>query len=87
MAETTQDQPVPQSLSDVLADLKGFGIEDFQEPIKLTSGSKTVLIKLSNIPSEEENVALLAVEEFKGYTWLQKVKAEILSRDQLDQWS
>lgn len=80
MAETTQDQLVPQSLNDILADLKGFGIEDFHEPITLTSGAKTVRIKISNIPSEEENIALLAVEEFKGYTWLQKVKAEILSR-------
>ena len=81
MADEPRTEPTtPKSLNDILADLKGFGIEDFEQPITLKSGNREIQIKLANIPSEEENMALLAVEEFKGYTWLQKVKAEILSR-------
>jgi len=79
MAEIPE-QSGPQSLSDIIADLKGFGIEDFNDYIPLTSGDKTIQIKIANIPTDDELTALLAVEELKGYTWLQKVKAEIISR-------
>jgi hypothetical protein len=75
---TTEQQPI--SLNDIIADLKGFGIEDFDTYIPLTCGNKTLQIKLANIPSDEELIALTAVEEFKGYEWLQRVKAEIISR-------
>ncbi len=71
---------VPLSVNDILADLKGFGIEDFEDVITMTSGTKTVQLKIANVPTEEERLALIAVEEFKGYHWLQEVKCEILSR-------
>jgi hypothetical protein len=70
----------PLSVNDILADLKGFGIEDFEDVITMKSGTKQVQLKIANIPTEEERVALLAVEEFKGYAWLQEIKCEILSR-------
>lgn len=79
MADTPTEQQ-PRSLDDILADLKGFGIEDFDAYIPLTCGDRTLQIKLSNISPDEELTALTAVEELKGYTWITKVKAELISR-------
>jgi hypothetical protein len=75
--DTTQPHP---SISDILADLKGFGIEDLDQWIPLTCGAVTVNIKMSNLPPEQESLALLAVEEMRGYAMLQEVKAELISR-------
>lgn len=67
-------------ISTIIADLKGFGIEDTEEILAITSKDKEVRIRLGNIPTEEEMAALVAVEELKGYTWVQRVKIEIISR-------
>lgn len=75
-----QINDIPPCINDILADLKGFGIEDTEQYIYLVSGDKRVSLKIANIPSEEERLALLAVEEYKGYIWLQEVRAEIISR-------
>lgn len=83
MAEEVQVSKLvvtPENINDILADLKGFGIEDFEDVITMQSGEKTVQLKISNVPTEQERLALIAVEEFKGYNWLQEVKCEILSR-------
>lgn len=74
------EQVVPKSLDEVIAGLKGFGIEEFEEILTLDAGGQTVKIRVSNIPSEDEMAALIAVEGTKGYLWVQKVKCEILSR-------
>lgn len=70
----------PKSLDEVISGLKGFGIEEFEEILTLEAGGRVVKIRISNIPSEAEIESLLAVENAKGYLWVQKVKCEILSR-------
>jgi hypothetical protein len=72
--------PVPASIEDIIAGLKSFGIEDYEEILTVKSGGKEIQLKLANICTEEEMNALLAVEEFKGYAWIQRVKCEVLSR-------
>jgi hypothetical protein len=71
----------PLSLDDIIADLKGFGIEDLEEiiTIKMKNGKK-VDLRVSNIPTTDEMQSLLAVEGQKGYIWVKSVKIEILSR-------
>lgn len=73
-------EATPKSLDEVIAGLKGFGIEEFEEILTLDAGGKTVQIQISNIPTEDEMLSLIAVEGQKGYLWVQKVKCEILSR-------
>jgi hypothetical protein len=76
-----QDPSAPQlSLEDIIADLKGFGIEETSELISFGASGKQIQLRLSNIPTEEEIETLLAVEEYKGHAWVSRVKAEILSR-------
>jgi hypothetical protein len=82
--ELKQPQPVvdvtPKSLDEVIAGLRGFGIEDFAEILTLDAGGRIIQLRISNIPSEDEMMSLMAVEGAKGYLWVQKVKCEILSR-------
>lgn len=73
-------EATPKSLEEVIAGLRGFGIEDFAEMLTLDAGGRTVQLRISNIPSEDEMMSLMAVEGAKGYLWVQKVKCEILSR-------
>lgn len=68
------------SLEEVVSSLKGFGIEDFEEILTVKSASREVQIRIANLPTEEEMNSLFAVEEFKGYAWVQHIKCEILSR-------
>jgi hypothetical protein len=79
----TTEQPTAApilTLDSIVAGLVGFGIEDCSEPIVIESNGRTVELFFANIPTEEERLALLAVEELKGYTWMQQVKLEVLSR-------
>ncbi len=71
----------PLSLDEIVADLMGFGIEDVEEiiTIKMKNG-KQVQLRISNIPTNDEMSALMAVEGQKGYIWVKAVKMEILSR-------
>lgn len=73
-------EATPQSLDEVISGLKGFGIEEFEEILTLQAGNKTVRLRISNIPSEDEMMSMIAVEDAKGYLWVQKVKCEIVSR-------
>jgi hypothetical protein len=75
--EATSETP---SLDQILQDLSGFGLEETEEPIVISSKGQTLRLKLSNIPTEEELRTLLAAEEYKGHTWIARVKVEILSR-------
>jgi hypothetical protein len=70
----------PMTLDEVVAGLQGFGIEDFEEILTIESAGKKIRIRLANICTEDEMVALMAVEGMKGYAWTQRVKCEILSR-------
>jgi hypothetical protein len=76
----SQVQEAPKSLDDVIAGLKGFGIEEVDGIISLKSGPYRVDLRLSNIPTADEMSSLLASEEFKGYLWIRNIKIEILSR-------
>lgn len=70
----------PRSLDDVIAGLKGFGIEEFEEILTIKTKGRDVQLRISNIPTSDEMSAVLASDEFKGYNWVKKVKIEILSR-------
>ena len=81
MEETTiASTETPKSIDEIIADLKGLGIEENEEILTLVASGKTVKLRLSNIATQDEMTALLAAEEFKGYAWMQRVKCEILSR-------
>jgi hypothetical protein len=60
--------------------LKGFGLEENEEILTFVASGKTVKVRIANIPTEQEMEALIAVEGYKGYTWIQRVRCEILSR-------
>jgi len=79
----SQSAESPFSLDEVIADLKGFGIEDIEEILTIKSKTgKEVKLRMSNIPTNDEMSSLLAVEGLgtKGYMWVKAVKIEILSR-------
>jgi len=80
IAAVTTAETTPQSLEEIISGLKGFGIEDFEEILTLKAKGKEIRIKISNIPTTDEMSATLAAEEFKGYSWVKRVKVEILSR-------
>jgi hypothetical protein len=71
---------VPKSLDEVVAAMCGFGLEEVEEIIQFDASGKTVSLRISNIPTEQEIKALLAAEEYKGYAWIQRIRCEILSR-------
>lgn len=73
-------EATPLSLDEIIGGLKGFGIEEFEEILTLKTKGREVRIKISNIPTTDEMSATLAAEEFKGYSWVKRVKVEILSR-------
>lgn len=77
--EEPQAHPT-MSLDELIADLKGFGIEDTTDPIKIYASGKKVEIKMANIPNEQELEVLFATEEFKGHAFVARVKCEILAR-------
>ena len=70
----------PKSMDEVIRGLKGFGLEENEEILSFNAGGRTVRLRISNIPTEQEIKALLAAEEFKGYAWVQRIRCEILSR-------
>jgi len=80
IAPAQEQETAPQSLEDVVAGLKGFGIEDFEEILTLTSNGKSLKIKIANIPTSEEMLSVQAADEFKGYLWIKRVKVELISR-------
>jgi hypothetical protein len=75
-----QAERTPASLSEVIADLRGFGIEEFEEILTLEIGGKQVRLKLANVPTDQDLTAMLAVEGTKGYVFFQEIKVELLSR-------
>lgn len=77
MSEETQPQ---KSIDDVIADLLGFGIEECEEALTVTVGKRTVKLRISNLPTDEEIIALARSEGFKGQQWINKIKAETFAR-------
>lgn len=80
IAPASQEQTVPQSLDDVVAGLRGFGLEDFEDILTLKSNGRDLRIKISNIPTTDEMLSVQAADEFKGYLWIKRVKVELISR-------
>jgi hypothetical protein len=80
IAPPTPEIEKPKSLDDVIAGLRGFGLEDFEEILTVKSGSHILQLKISNIPTSDEMLAIQAADEFKGYLWIKRVKVELLSR-------
>jgi len=70
----------PKSLDEVIAGLKGFGVKEFEEILTIKCGGKEVRIRISNIPTTDEMMAVMAADTLKGYLWIKRVKVEILSR-------
>jgi hypothetical protein len=73
-------EATPKSLDEIIGGLKGFGIEEFEEILTIKTKGRDVRIKISNLPTTDEMSATLAADEFKGYSWVKRVKVELLSR-------
>lgn len=73
-------EAAPQSIEEIIAGLKGFGIEELEEIITIQSLGKTARLKISNIPTSDEMLSIQAADAYKGYLWVKRVKAEIISR-------
>jgi hypothetical protein len=73
-------EAVPQSVEEIIAGLRGFGIEDLEEILTIKSKDKVVRLKIANIPISDEMLAIQAADTLKGYLWVKRVKVEILSR-------
>lgn len=71
---------IPKSLDEVIASMRGFGLEDCEEILNFEASGRKMSLRISNIPTDSEMMALLAAEEFKGYAWVQRIRCEILSR-------
>lgn len=70
----------PASLEEVIAGLRGFGIEENEEILTFNSrNGKQVQLRITNLPTDEEIKALVSAEEYKGYAWVQRIRVEILS--------
>ena|SRR5271170_3328455 len=80
IAPASPDSASPLSLDDVVAGLKGFGIENFEEILTLNSNGRSLRIKISNVPTSDEMFSVQAADEFKGYLWIKRVKVELISR-------
>lgn len=79
--QADQTEAQPQSLDEIVAGLKGFGIEELEEILTINcKGNKQVRIRISNIPTTDEMQSVMAADEFKGYLWIKRVKVELLSR-------
>jgi hypothetical protein len=78
--EVSPIEETPKSLDEVIAGLRGFGIEENEEILTIKAGGRQHRLRISNIPTEAELESLLALDDVKGYAWLQRVKAEVLSR-------
>jgi hypothetical protein len=77
---TPAQEVAPKSLDDVIAGLKGFGIEEFEEILTIKSKGRDLRLKIANVPTTDEMLAVQAADEYKGYLWMKRVKVELLSR-------
>jgi hypothetical protein len=80
IAPAPEQATQPKSLEDVVAGLKGFGIEEFEEILTVKSKRGDLRLKISNVPTADEMLAVQAADELKGYLWIKRVKVELISR-------
>lgn len=76
----TEEAAAPRSLEEVIAGLKGFGIEEFEDILTIKCKGRDLRIKIANIPTSEEMLAVQSADDFKGYLWIKRVKVELISR-------
>ncbi len=80
IAPSAPQEETPKSLEEIIAGLKGFGIEEFEDILTVKSKGRNIRIKIANIPTAEEMLAVQAADEFKGYLWIKRVKVELIAR-------
>jgi hypothetical protein len=80
VAPVNNTPETPKSIDEIIAGLRGFGIEENEEILTVQASGRVVRLRISNIPTEQEMQALLATEEYKGYAWVPRIRCEILSR-------
>jgi hypothetical protein len=80
IAPAPEQAASPKSLEDVVAGLKGFGIEEFEEILTLKSKHGDLRLKIANVPTSDEMLAVQAADDLKGYLWIKRVKVELISR-------
>lgn len=85
MSDLELNPPTPGTLSpgevaDILADLKSFGITDAEEIITLNIKGKKVQLRVSNVSNDDEIFAQLRTDGLKGYSWVQRMRCEILAK-------
>jgi hypothetical protein len=80
MAPADGAEAAPKSVEEVIAGLRGFGIENLEDILTIKSKDKVLRLKIANIPISDEMLAIQAADTLKGYLWVKRVKVEILSR-------
>ena len=56
----------PKSMDEVIRGLKGFGLEENEEILSFNAGGRTVRLRISNIPTEQEIKALDGTESSRA---------------------
>lgn len=70
----------PGEVADILADLKTFGITDAEEIITMTVKGKKIQLRVANISNDDEIFAQIRADGLKGYSWVQRMRCEILAK-------
>lgn len=78
--EAPQAEQEVLALDDIIAGLEGFGVEENEELLTLKTGGRTVRLRISNLPVEEEIIGSTKAEEYKGPAWINFMKCQLLAR-------
>jgi hypothetical protein len=70
----------PLALDDIIASLEGFGVEENEDLLTLKVGGRSVRLRISNLPVEEEIIGSTKAEEYKGPAWINFMKCQLLAR-------
>jgi hypothetical protein len=74
------EQTPPMSIDDLLADLQGFGVEECEELLTFETKKRKVLLRITNLATEDEVTALLRAEASKGPGWINEIKVQCIAR-------
>jgi hypothetical protein len=67
-------------LDGILDELKSFGIADTEDIITMEIRGKKVQLRLATISDDDDMFAQSRSADYKGYMWVQRMRAEILAR-------
>ena len=79
-AEEATQQGEPLDIDALISDLEGFGVEEHEEPLTLKVGGKTIRIRISNLPVEDEIRAATMAEGYTGPAFINYLKCQLLAR-------